>query len=587
MSGANEPHAYGVGRSLFVWGTWTVMLLAALAFIWKFGSNVPSWDGWDMVPTLTGHQPITATWLWSQHNEHRVPLPRLILLGMNRMIGIDFRLGMYFGALTMGALAFAMILVARSLRGKTSWSDAFFPLVLLNWGHAANFLWGWQVQFFTSTVLAGSVLLIIVQRGRQFRLVPLVMTGICLFLLPLCGANGLALVPSLALWLGYSAVVHSRSGKLQAKRNSLLIGGLTSAALLLVALYFVGYENVPYHPSGALGMGALRSGSQFVTLGFGPPARALWPLSGVGVLCLLLLSLGVLIIVTRNQPQERHRALGLFFFLGSMASLALGIGLSRNGFEIRYVTLAVPVLCCLYFIWSIYGPPKISSSLRAGLFTVACIALWPNMQSGIDYGLDLRHHLGSFERDMKAGIPSYLLINRYAPYLHVHQDILIDYMPMLREAGVGQFRFLRANPPFREVPVRLVPIGLNQVRWEAGTAYGTGNYPYLVFAVPENRYVYGVRLKYSSWNEECNLPYVSIYWKRPDQTEFTKDQFWKYSPTGDRANWERGTWLRLNDSETTVTVWISETIDQLRIHPDLRPGVFKISEITLMVPFNE
>src|SRR5215470_13424327 len=65
--------------SLFVWTIWVLMLGASLAFIWKYGSNVPSWDGWDMVPTLTGEQPITVSWLWSQHNEHRVPLPRLML----------------------------------------------------------------------------------------------------------------------------------------------------------------------------------------------------------------------------------------------------------------------------------------------------------------------------------------------------------------------------------------------------------------------------------------------------------------------------------------------------------------------------
>src|SRR5262249_12135622 len=60
------------GTALFVYGIWTVMRLAGLAFVVKFGSNVPSWDEWDMVSTMTGEQPVTASWLWSQHNEHRV-----------------------------------------------------------------------------------------------------------------------------------------------------------------------------------------------------------------------------------------------------------------------------------------------------------------------------------------------------------------------------------------------------------------------------------------------------------------------------------------------------------------------------------
>ncbi len=54
------------------------MLAAALAFVANYGNNVPSWDDWDMNPDADGQQPVTTTWLWSQHNEHRIPVPRLI-----------------------------------------------------------------------------------------------------------------------------------------------------------------------------------------------------------------------------------------------------------------------------------------------------------------------------------------------------------------------------------------------------------------------------------------------------------------------------------------------------------------------------
>src|SRR5215467_3770536 len=131
---------------LIVWGTWSVMLVAALFLVGHYGSNVPSWDDWDMVPTLTGTQPITASWLWSQHNEHRVPVLRLVLLGLHRITAINFRTPMFFNVLALGALGFAMIRAAQRLRGWISYSDAFFPLLLLHWGQAPTFLWGWQLQ---------------------------------------------------------------------------------------------------------------------------------------------------------------------------------------------------------------------------------------------------------------------------------------------------------------------------------------------------------------------------------------------------------------------------------------------------------
>ena len=41
---------------------WPSRLGAALLFIAHYASNVPSWDDWDMIPTLTRNQPIT----WDQ-----------------------------------------------------------------------------------------------------------------------------------------------------------------------------------------------------------------------------------------------------------------------------------------------------------------------------------------------------------------------------------------------------------------------------------------------------------------------------------------------------------------------------------------
>ena len=259
-----------------------MMLLAALALVGTYGSNVPSWDGWDMVPTLTGEQPISLTWLWSQHNEHRIPLPRLILLGLGKLTNNDFRAGMYFGVLGLGALALAMILVAKQLRGTWSYSDAFFPLVLLNWGHAVNMLWGWQVQFFASTILAGIILLAIAKWGDQSKGGPALTVGMCLLLLPLCGANGLGLVPALALWLGYSSIVSLRTEPVSDKRNHFLVLGMAIGAALLIPMYFMGYEKVPYHLSNNDFKTIVGASFRFVTIGLGPAVTKVWPISGIG-----------------------------------------------------------------------------------------------------------------------------------------------------------------------------------------------------------------------------------------------------------------------------------------------------------------
>ena len=79
---------------IFVGLVWTAMVFAVILFISRFGTNLPFHDEFDMVPVMTGHQLISLDWLWSQHREHRLFLPRLVLLGLYRLSNNDFRAGM-------------------------------------------------------------------------------------------------------------------------------------------------------------------------------------------------------------------------------------------------------------------------------------------------------------------------------------------------------------------------------------------------------------------------------------------------------------------------------------------------------------
>ena len=49
-------------------------------------ADLPYWDDWEMVPVITGHEPVTLKWAWAQHNEHHMPVPKLILVGLFRWV---------------------------------------------------------------------------------------------------------------------------------------------------------------------------------------------------------------------------------------------------------------------------------------------------------------------------------------------------------------------------------------------------------------------------------------------------------------------------------------------------------------------
>jgi hypothetical protein len=142
---------------------------------------------------------------------------------------------------------------------------------------------------------------------------------------------------------------------------------------------------------------------------------------------------------------------------------------------------------------------------------------------------------------------------------------------------------LKDDPAFREVSIPLVPERVSNVRWEAGTAYATGgDESYVLFSLPKAEYVYGIRLKYDYWNSDHKLPFVYLYWRDDGDKAFARDRFGNYSATGDHANWVRGTWGQTKEPESTVTFWICDTVKEIRLHPDLKPGVMKISELVLL-----
>jgi hypothetical protein len=137
--------------ALFVWSVWGLTAPAALVLVWNYTPvAVPQGDEWYYVQELTGERPVTLDWLWTQHAEHRIPLAKLIWVGVLRLTNYDFRVGTALVVLALATTAFAMICTARSLRGRTSLSDAFFPLALLSLGQSVNLFWWWQVILHTA-----------------------------------------------------------------------------------------------------------------------------------------------------------------------------------------------------------------------------------------------------------------------------------------------------------------------------------------------------------------------------------------------------------------------------------------------------
>ena len=449
---------------VFVLVVFAAMLAAAHVFVARYSSTVPLWDDLEWAPYIHASSHIPGDWWWSPFNEHRIPLPRVFFLGL-MYVWHDFRSGMFFDVYLLGAVALAMILVARKLRGRTSYSDAFFPLLWLTWGNYENLLMMHQISLIVPSAITCVLLLMFTASPKPPTWKQSLVIGLCLFSLPLCGAPGLTPAPAIVLWLLYVGWERMRSDEPGARRSGVILVSSAVATMALIAFYFYDFDNPRTESYSRDPVDALRQGLMFLSLGFGPAAREYWPLSGWVTAAILLLTLAMLGMVFKSRPQERYRVAGLLAIGVGIVSMALATGIARGGgfeyaaFAGRYVTLPSPILCCVYFAFCIYGPAALGRIVRVSLYSILLLLVFYNVKAGSDYGSRRAELTASFCREMHQGVPlNQLALRHWRDFyndpagFYFRLDLLrqYDYFPLSAarpgEADLSTFRMLETPP---------------------------------------------------------------------------------------------------------------------------------------------
>ena len=470
QSGAETVRTSDRAAGLFVWSVLAIMLLADLFILVHSARIFPLNEDWWLVPVLTGHEPSLTSWLWVQNSEHRIPFPRVILLALLKAGHGDVRVGMLFNILVLGALAFAMIRVARTVRGgRTSFADAFFPVALLHLGHSENLFWGWQLTQVVPTVLTCIILLVLVGNRTVTTPRAAVIGGIALVLLPLSGSHALLFAPPLSLWFGYCGLVHRRATDVPDRsrwvRGFLL--GSAAVALAITVLHALTYQRPSWLPPDPSVEAALATAVKFLALAFGPTARSAWTVSTIAISGLISATAIVAVwAVIRHRDEERSRAIGVLVFFAGVALLALATGWGRataiesvyGQYPLRYVLMAAPVLLVSYFVWELYGEKRLGILVRYGLFVAICFLLPGNTVHGLNWVYWFADRDALLEQDLRNGTSPTLLGERHRQILlHWEDPKKIEaFIRMLRDRGIGPFANAGAD---RSTPIVQEPAG--------------------------------------------------------------------------------------------------------------------------------
>jgi hypothetical protein len=564
-----DPVGFDRGARIFVWAVWALVVLTATTFVIRYGRNFPKDDDFALTEMLAGKQPLTLSWLWAQHNEHRIAVPKLLHVALLRLTNGDFRAGTYFNLFVLSAAAAGFILTARKLRGWTSAADAFFPLGLLTWGNG-GLLWNFHVVFTSSTVLACFFLLVILRSGERLSLGGALAGGVCVLLLPLCGGNGLGLAPCFALWLVAAGVLGWKAP--HGKRVALVSLVLATAAAVLTVYYFIDYHKPSYSPPSPSWKNAIKGSLVILSAPFGPTInRDFWPASALVMPALLLAAFTALALAWRAPRQQTVRKLGLCLFLGAMTTLCLMISWARAGFGVapgecwegHYHLIPLPLLMGIYFVAGLYGGAGGKHVLQIALLVLVSMSFALHT-SNLSWWRSLREQNRLIEQDLRAGMTPEALAQRRLSFFCVvtpgFQDYVAHGLRVLRDGGVGDYRLLRPDVPCQEVPLPVQPTTI----CPSGTS--------VVWRLDQPRYVHAIRLKGTYVNAPSNSAKLQMFWKENGRNEFTEAERYVYYQ------------MSTTPVEQTLTVQIQDSLDQFRLDPDIHPCGFQVSEIVLLEP---
>jgi hypothetical protein len=556
---------------LFVTGAWAALSAALLLYIFRYGANVPWMDDWELVPVLSGARPATLRWLWIQQNEHRFPVTKLLFLAFAFVTGGDYRAGMVASAAVLSAAALFATRVAARLRGQASYADAVFPLLLLHPGHGHNVLGHIQLFFVSACALAVGFALVAAGGRWKDRPRAAATVAACLILLPLHSAAGALLAPVPALWAALAASRQWRAADAAARRAARVLLSGAAGALVLTALYFVGFVRPPYHPPSPSIAASLRGALEVLSVSFGPFGAALWPWMALGVGLLAAATVVLLLAALRAHAGERTRALGLMAALAAVLALVGAMGVGRagfgpgSGFEARYALPCVPLLVALHLAWLLYGGAA-ARAVHAALFGLACAAYSLNVQHAVAYGRARRAQADRLIEDVRAGVPPGAVARRHWREFYPQAAIMARRLRMLEAAAQGPYRGLAAAPRVPCADWEATDprrIGGHNMAWRDGAGRPEGPDPYLVLGFADPERLCAVRITFVHVAGGAGEVPLRVYWAKSAAGWFREERSWT-------------TAVSSGPDPQNVVVWINDEVDLLRIDPDETTTEFRL-----------
>lgn len=453
-------------RNLVLAG-WLCATLAAFALVARYSSNSPYADEWPWLDVVVGDRPLDAGWLLEPENHHRVPLAKLLYIGLAWLTNDDFRAGAVVNVLVLSTASLMLVTAVRRARGETRLGDLLIPIALLHLGHWYNLIWGHQLFFaIAAAVMCGVLGIIINTRGPESALRNGLLVALAGVVLVGCGGPGVCFLPALALWIAFAGIEVARSdlsGR-HWKGGTLIMAA--TGCLALVVLYFAGNrptEGLPDAGAATVDAGRFlataRGTLQVLSISAGRLGQDMWPVSGAIVAVVVAGAIVLLGYTWQRAAAERLRAVGILCAIAAVATVALGVGWSRGTIDpmycltARYSMLSCSLVVALYCVFSLYGRPPRFRFADAAVATTAVVIGVAYISSGVHQSQEIRARVARMELLVADGLSPETIGTRSAWDMQDEEQSLARHLRQMHAAGIGPYRHMQQSAPMVDAEV--------------------------------------------------------------------------------------------------------------------------------------
>ena len=167
-------------------------------FVYRYGITVPYWDQWEHVTLLekSHNHTLTFTDFWSQHNEHRIFFPKIIMFFLTQISGwnifLELCTNIVFASLSLFFL-FSLLDCTQGTKNNTI-LKIITSFLIFSMAQYENWSWGWQIQIYM--VVTGIIVTIWLINKWQGKIQGLVIAILAAVLANYSFGSGILIWPS-------------------------------------------------------------------------------------------------------------------------------------------------------------------------------------------------------------------------------------------------------------------------------------------------------------------------------------------------------------------------------------------------------